>query len=208
MIESRWDCGQNASIETAQAKGIEMKKELSPKQRDELLAALKARFDANKARHPGLVWAKVQARLEVRPEKLWSLAEMERTGGEPDVVGQDKKSGEFIFMDCSAQSPKGRVSFCYDRAALEARKEHKPKNCVLDAAADMGVEVLTEEEYFALQKLGEFDTKSSSWLQTPPEIRELGGAIYGDRRYGRVFIGHNGAESYYSGRGFRGWLKI
>jgi hypothetical protein len=184
------------------------KKELSLKQRDELLAALKARFDTNQARHPGLVWAKVQARLEVRPEKLPSLAEMERTGGEPDVVGQDKKSGEFVFMDCSAQSPKGRVSFCYDRAALAARKEHKPKNCVLDAAAAMGVEVLTEEEYFELQKLGEFDTKSSSWLQTPPEIRKLGGAIYGDRRYNRVFIGHNGAESYYSGRGFRGRLIV
>ncbi len=181
-------------------------KDLSHKQRDELLAALKARFDANKARHPGLVWAKVQARLEARPDKLWSLAEMERTGGEPDVVGV--KSGEFVFMDCSAQSPKGRVSFCYDREALDARKEHKPKNCVMDAAAAMGVEVLTEEEYFALQKLGEFDTKSSSWLKTPAEIRELGGAIYGDRRYGRVFIGHNGAESYYSGRGFRGWLKV
>ena len=184
------------------------KKELSPKQRDELLAALKARFDANKARHPGLVWAKVQARLEARPDKLWSLAEMERTGGEPDVVGQDKKSGEFVFMDCSAQSPKGRVSFCYDRAALDARKEHKPKNCVLDAAADMGVEVSTEEEYFALQQLGEFDTKSSSWLRTPPEIRELGGAIYGDRRYNRVFIGHNGVESYYGGRGFRGSVRV
>jgi len=184
------------------------KKELLSKQRDELLAALKARFDANKARHPGLVWAKVQARLEARPDKLWSLAEMERTGGEPDVVGQDKKSGEFVFMDCAAQSPKGRVSFCYDRAALDSRKEHKPKNCVLDAAAAMCVTVLTEEEYFALQKLGEFDTKSSSWLQTPPEIRKLGGAIYGDRRYNRVFIGHNGAESYYSGRGFRGWLRV
>ena len=184
------------------------KKQLTTKQRDELLAALKARFDANKARHPGLVWAKVQARLEAKPDKLWSLAEMERTGGEPDVVGQDKKSGEFIFMDCSAQSPKGRVSFCYDRAALDSRKEHKPKNCVMDAAADMGVEVLTEEEYFALQKLGEFDTKSSSWLRTPAELRELGGAIYGDRRYGRVFVGHNGAESYYSGRGFRGSLKV
>ena len=182
-----------------------MKKELSPKQSNELLAALKARFDANKARHPGLVWAKVQARLEARPDKLWSLAEMERTGGEPDVVGV--KSGEFVFMDCSAQSPKGRVSFCYDRASLEARKEHKPKNSVMDMAAEMGVEVLSEEEYFALQKLGEFDTKSSSWLLTPAEIRELGGAIYGDRRYGRVFIGHNGAESYYSGRGFRGSLK-
>lgn len=185
---------------------MKTKTELSPEQRDELLAALKARFDANKTRHPGLVWAKVQARLEVRPEKLWSLAEMERTGGEPDVVGV--KSGEFVFMDCSAQSPKGRVSFCYDRAALDARKEHKPKNCVLDAAAEMGVAVLTEEEYLALQKLGEFDTKSSSWLRTPPAIRELGGAIYGDRRYNRVFVGHNGAESYYSGRGFRSSLRV
>ena len=190
------------------SKTTSIKKELSPKQRDELLAALKARFERNMARHPGLVWAKVQARLEVRPEKLWSLAEMERTGGEPDVVGQDKKLGEFVFMDCSAQSPKGRVSFCYDRAALDARKEHKPKNCVMDAAAAMGVEVLTEEEYFALQKLGEFDTKSSSWLRTPPDIRKLGGAIYGDRRYNRVFIGHNGAESYYGGRGFRGSVRV
>ncbi len=190
------------------SKSTTNKKELSPKQREELLSALKGRFDANKARHPGLVWAKVQARLEAKPAKLWSLAEMERTGGEPDVVGQDNKSGAFVFMDCSAQSPKGRVSFCYDRAALDERKEHKPKNCVLDAAADMGVEVLTEEEYFALQQLGEFDTKSSSWLRTPPAIRELGGAIYGDRRYNRVFIGHNGAESYYSGRGFRGAVKI
>ena len=184
------------------------KKELSPKQRAELLAALKVRFEKNLNRHKGLDWAKVQARLEANAEKLWSLSEMERTGGEPDVVGQDKKSGEFIFMDCSAQSPKGRVSFCYDRAALDLRKEHKPKNSVMDAAADMGVAVLTEEEYFALQKLGEFDTKSSSWLRTPAEIRELGGAIYGDRRYGRVFVGHNGAESYYSGRGFRGSLKV
>jgi len=185
-----------------------MKKELSSRQRDELLGTLQARFEKHLPRHPGLVWAKVQARLEANPDKLWSLVEMERTGGEPDVVGQDKKSGEFIFMDCSAQSPKGRVSFCYDREALDSRKEHKPKNCVLDAAAAMGVEVLTEEEYFALQKLGEFDTKSSSWVKTPVEIRELGGAIYGDRRYGRVFIGHNGAESYYSGRGFRGSLRI
>jgi len=184
------------------------KTELSPKQREELLSALKARFEKNLNRHKGLDWTMVQIRLEANAEKLWSLAEMERTGGEPDVVGQDKKSGEFVFMDCSAQSPKGRVSFCYDRAALDARKEHKPKNCVLDAAAEMGVAVLTEEEYFALQKLGEFDTKSSSWLQTPPEIRQLGGAIYGDRRYNRVFIGHNGAESYYGGRGFRGWLKV
>ena len=183
-----------------------MKKELSPKQRDELLAALKARFERNMGLHPGLVWAKVQARLEVRPDKLWSLTEMERTGGEPDVVGLN--SGEFVFMDCSAQSPKGRTSLCYDREALESRKEFKPKNCVMDAAADMGVEVLTEEEYIALQKMGEFDTKSSSWLKTPAELRELGGAIYGDRRYNRVFIGHNGAESYYSGRGFRASLKV
>jgi hypothetical protein len=169
------------------------KKELSLKQRDELLAALKARFDANKARHPGLVWAKVQARLEASAEKLRSLNEMERTGGEPDVVGV--KSGEFVFFDCSAQSPKGRTSLCYDRAALDSRKEFKPKNSVVDMAAAMGVELLTEEEYFALQKLGEFDTKSSSWIATPADIRKLGGAIYGDRRYGRVFIGHNGAES-------------
>ncbi len=184
------------------------KKELPSKQREELLAALKVRFEKNLNRHKGLDWAKVRARLEAKPDKLRSLAEMERTGGEPDVIGQDKKSGEFIFMDCSAQSPKGRVSFCYDRAALDSRKEHKPKNCVLDAAADMGVEVLTEEEYFALQKLGEFDTKSSSWLKTPADIRELGGAIYADRRYDRVFIGHNGAESYYAARGFRGSLKV
>ena len=180
--------------------------ELSPQQREELLEALKARFGKNMNRHKGFDWAKVQSRLEANPEKLWSLNEMERTGGEPDVVGV--KSGEFVFVDCSAQSPKGRVSFCYDRAALDARKEHKPKNCVMDAAAAMGVEVLTEEEYFALQKLGEFDTKSSSWVKTPAEIRELGGAIYGDLRYNRVFIGHNGAESYYSGRGFRGSLRV
>ena len=186
----------------------QMKKELSPKQRDELLAALKARFDANKARHLGLVWAKVQARLEVRLEKLWSLAEMERTGGEPDVVGQDKQSGEFIFMDCSAQSPAGRTSLCYDREALDSRKEHKPKNCVMDMAAAMGIELLTEEQYFELQKLGEFDTKTSSWVKTPADIRELGGALYCDRRYGRVFVGHNGAESYYGGRGFRGSLRV
>jgi hypothetical protein len=185
-----------------------MKKELSPKQRGELLAALQARFDANPARHPGVAWAKVQARLEARPDKLWSLAEMERTGGEPDVVGHDKKAGEFVFFDCSEQSPAERTSLCYDRAALNARKEHKPKSSVMDLAAEMGVEVLTEAQYFELQKLGEFDTKRSSWLLTPPEIRALGGALFGDRRFGRVFIYHNGAESYYSGRGFRGVLKV
>ena len=189
-------------------KGVEMKKELSPKQHDELLAALKARFDANKARHPGLVWAKVQARLEARPDKLWSLAEMERTGGEPDVVGQDKKSGEFVFMDCSAQTPSGRVSLCYDDEALAARKEHKPKGSAVSMAAAMGIELLTEEEYFALQQLGEFDAKRSSWLATPADFRKQGGALWGGRSYGRVFIGCNGAESYYAVRGFRGVLKV
>ena len=184
------------------------KKELSPKQREELLKALKARFEKNLSRHKGLEWGKVQARLEASAEKLWSLNEMERTGGEPDVVGQDKKSGEYVFYDCSAESPKGRTSLCYDRAALNSRKKFKPKDSVMDLAAAMGIELLTEEEYFVLQKLGEFDTKSSSWVKTPAEIRELGGAIYGDRRYGRVFIGHNGAESYYGGRGFRGWLRV
>jgi hypothetical protein len=188
-----------------------MKKELSPKQRDELLAALKARFDANKARHPGLVWAKVQARLESRgggTDKLWSLAEMERTGGEPDVVGQDKKSSEFIFMDCSEQTPKGRVSVCYDREGWESRKEHRPKTTAMDMATEMGVALLTEEEYCALQKLGEFDTKTSSWIATPADIRERGGALYGEARYGRIFIGHNGAQSYYAVRGFRGVLRV
>jgi Protein of unknown function (DUF4256) len=184
------------------------KKELSPKQREELFRALKARFEKNLNRHKSLEWAKVQAKLEANAEKLWSLNEMERTGGEPDAVGHDKKSGEYVFYDCSAESPKGRTSFCYDREALDSRKEHKPKNSVMDMAAAMGVELLTEEEYFALQKLGEFDTKSSSWLKTPEDIRELGGAIYGDRRYGRVFVGHNGAESYYAGRGFRGSLRV
>ena len=158
------------------------------------------------SRHQGLVWAKVQARLEAKPDKLWSLAEMERTGGEPDVVGF--KSGEYIFFDCSEQTPSGRVSLCYDRAALDSRKEHKPKSSVMDMAAEMGVEVLTEEQYFELQKLGEFDTKRSSWIATPPEIRKLGGALYCERRYGRVFVGHNGADSYYSGRGFRCWLRV
>ena len=192
----------------SEKKGVEMKRKLSPKQRDELLAALKARFEKNLGRHQGLVWAKVQARLEVRPEKLWSLAEMERTGGEPDVVGQDKKSDEYIFFDCSEQTPEGRVSLCYDREALDSRKENKPKSSIMDMAAAIGIEVLTEEQYFELQKLGEFDTKRSSWINTPADIRKLGGALYCDRRYGRVFVGHNGADSYYSGRGFRGWLRI
>jgi len=184
------------------------KRDLPPKQREALFAALKARFEKNLSRHKGLDWAKVQARLEANPEKLWSLNEMERTGGEPDVVGQDKKSGEYIFFDCSEQTPEGRVSLCYDREALDSRKEHKPKSSVIDMAAAMGIEVLTEKQYFELQKLGEFDTKRSSWIKTPADIRKLGGALYCDRRYGRVFVGHNGADSYYSGRGFRGWLKV
>ena len=185
-----------------------MKKVLSPKQREELLTALKARFEKNLNRHKGLDWAKVQAKLEAKADKLWSLHEMERTGGEPDVVGHDKKSGGVIFFDCSEQSPKGRVSFCYDREALDSRKEHKPKNSVMDMAAALGIELLTEEQYFALQKLGEFDTKSSSWIATPADIRKLGGALFCDCRYGRVFVFHNGAESYYAGRGFRGSLRV
>jgi hypothetical protein len=184
------------------------KKELSPKQREELLVALKARFEKNLNRHKGLEWSKVQARLEARPDRLWSLQEMERTGGEPDVVGQDKKSGEYIYWDCSAETPKGRVSVCYDREGWESRKEHRPKNTAMDIAAAMGVELLTEEQYLELQKLGEFDTKTSSWVKTPAEMRELGGALYCDRRYGRVFVGHNGAQSYYAARGFRGSLRV
>ena len=184
------------------------KKELSPKQREELLNALKDRFEKNLSRHKVLDWAKVQARLVANAEKLWSLNEMERTGGEPDVVGHDKKTGEYVFYDCSAESPKGRTSFCYDREALDSRKEHKPKSNVMDMAAAMGVEILTEEQYRELQKLGEFDTKSSSWVKTPADIRKLGGALFCDRRYGHVFVFHNGAESYYSGRGFRGSLRV
>ena len=188
-----------------------MKKELSPKQREELLDALKDRFEKNMNRHKGLDWAKVQSRLcgmEANAEKLWSLNEMERTGGEPDVVGQDKKTGESVFFDCSEQTPEGRISLCYDREALDGRKEHKPKSSVMDMAAAMDIELLTEEQYLELQKFGEFDTKSSSWIATPANIRKLGGAIYGDRRYGRVFVGHNGAQSYYGGRGFRGSLRV
>ena len=184
------------------------KKELSPKQREELISALKARFKKNMNRHKGLEWSKVQTKLEANTEKLWSLSEMESSGGEPDVVGHDKKSGEYIFFDCSAETPKGRVSVCYDREGLESRKEHRPKNTAMDMAAAMGVELLTEDQYLDLQKLGDFDTKTSSWIATPVDIRKLGGALYCDRRYGRVFVGHNGAESYYSGRGFRGSLRV
>jgi Protein of unknown function (DUF4256) len=184
------------------------KKKLSPEQREELLRALKARFEKNMNRHKGLEWAKVQAKLEANPEKLWSLNEMEQTGGEPDVVGHDKKTGEYIFYDCSAESPKGRRSVCYDHEALESRKEHKPENSATEMAADMGIELLTEEQYQELQKLGNFDTKTSSWIKTPSDIRKLGGAICADFRYGRVFVGHNGAESYYAARGFRGLLRV
>lgn len=183
-------------------------KSLSPKQRDELLSALKARFEKNSNRHKGLEWAKVQARLDANPEKLWSLNEMERTCGEPDVVGYDKKSGECVFFDCSAQTPADRTSLCYDDEALKSRKEHKPKGSSIGLAAAMGIEILTEEEYLALQQLGEFDTKRSSWLKTPVEMRKLGGALYGESRYNRIFIGCNGAESYYGGRGFRGSLRV
>jgi hypothetical protein len=185
-----------------------MKKVLSPKQREELLNTLKARFEKNMNRHKGLGWATIQARLEANAEKLWSLNEMEGTGGEPDVVGHDKKTGEYIFYDCSAESPKGRRSICYDRKALDSRKEHKPENSAIDMATAMGIGLLTEEEYRALQELGNFDAKTSSWIITPPDIRKLGGALFADYRYGTVFIYHNGAESYYAARAFRGSLRV
>lgn len=184
------------------------KEELFPEQRIELLGELRERFEKNMNRHKSLKWADVQARLEANTKKLWSLYEMERTGGEPDVVGFDKATGEYIFYDCSAESPKGRRSICFDRAALESRKEHKPENNAIGMAADMGIEILTEEQYRELQKLDEFDLKTSSWIQTPADIRKLGGALFCDRRFGHVFTYHNGAESYYGARGFRGSLKL
>jgi hypothetical protein len=184
------------------------KNELSPKQREDLLGAFQARFEKNMNRHQGLAWAEVRAKMEANTEKLWSLNEMERTGGEPDVVGHDKKTGEFIFYDCSAESPKGRRSLCYDGEALDSRKENKPKDSAIDMAAAMGIELLTEEQYRELQKLGEFDAKTSSWVNTPSEIRELGGALFCDRRFNTVFLYHNGAESYYAARGFRGSLRV
>ena len=184
------------------------KEKLSPEQRKQLLSALKARFERNMNRHKGVEWAKVQAKLEANIENLWSLNEMERTGGEPDVVGHDEKTGEYIFYDCSAESPKGRRSLCYDREALDARKEAKPKDSAIDVATAMGIEILTEEQYRGLQKLGDFDTKTSSWVKTPSDIRKLGGAVFCDRRYDTVFLYHNGAESYYAARGFRGSLRV
>lgn len=184
------------------------KKELSPNEQKELLKILKVRFEKNMNRHKGLEWSKVQEKLEANNEKMWSLEEMEKTGGEPDVVGFDKKTGEYIFYDCSAESPAGRRSICYDREGWESRKEHRPENTAVDMAQEMGIELLTEEEYRALQKLGKFDTKTSSWLRTPEAIRKLGGAIFGDYRYGTVFVYHNGAQSYYAGRAFRGSVRI
>ncbi|MCP3138068.1 DUF4256 domain-containing protein [Pyxidicoccus xibeiensis] len=184
------------------------KKKLSAAQRDELLGVLKARFEKNMSRHKGLEWAKVQARLEANPEKLWSLNEMERTGGEPDVVGHDKKTGEYSFYDCSEESPKGRRSVCFDREGLESRKENRPENSAMDMAAAMGIELLSEEQYRELQKLGEFDAKTSSWVKTPADIRKLGGALFCDFRYGNVFVYHNGAQSYYGARAFRGSLRV
>ena len=184
------------------------KKKVSSAQREELLGALKARFENNMNRHKGLEWAKVQAKLAANPDKLWSLHQMERTGGEPDVVGHDKKAGEYIFCDCSAESPSGRRSVCYDREGLESRKEHKPADNAIDMAAAMGIELLTEDEYRELQKLGCFDTKTSSWIETPSSIRKLGGALFCDRRYDSIFVYHNGAQSYYSARGFRGSLRV
>ena len=189
-------------------KDVEAKRKLSPEQREELLGTLKARFERNMNRHKGLKWAEVETKLEGNPGKLWSLHEMEKTGGEPDVVGHDKTTGEYVFFDCSPESPKGRASVCYDREALDSRKEHKPKDSAVDMAATLGVEILTEEQYHELQKLGEFDTKTTTWVKTPSDIRKLGGAIFGDRRFGRVFIYHNGAQSYYSARGFRASLRV
>ncbi|WP_053365127.1 DUF4256 domain-containing protein [Bacillus sp. FJAT-27245] len=183
-------------------------RELSSEQREEQLGTLKARFEKNMNRHEGLEWGKVQAKLDANPEKLWSLNEMEDTGGEPDVVGYDAESGEYIFYDCSTESPKGRRSVCYDREALESRKQHKPQTSAMDMAAGIGIEILTEEQYRDLQKLGSFDTKTSSWVKTPDTIRKLGGAIFCDRRYDTVFVYHNGAESYYAARGFRGALRV
>lgn len=184
------------------------KNKLTPENQEEIISILKTRFEKNKTRHEGIEWNKVLEKLEANPEKLWSLLEMEKTDGEPDVVGYDKNTNEYIFYDCVAESPKGRRSLCYDRKALDSRKEHKPKNSAIDMAEEMGIEILTEEQYRALQELGSFDNKTSSWIATTPEVRKLGGALFSDFRYGRTFVYHNGAESYYAARGFRGCLKV
>jgi len=189
-------------------KSVKTKKELSPAEREELFRVLKARFEKNMNRHESLEWVKVKAKLEANAEKLWSLNQMEATGGEPDVVGYDPETGEYVLFDCAVETPKDRRNLCYDREALEARKKFKPQNSAVDIATAMGIELLTEEQYRELQKLGEFDTKTSSWVKTPADIRKLGGALFCDRRFGRVFVYHNGAQSYYSGRAFRGWLRI
>lgn len=183
-------------------------KKLSATQRQDLFRTLKTRFETHQKRHQGIAWEEIQARLEIQHGKLWSLHEMELTGGEPDVVGLDRQTGEYLFFDCSTETPKGRVSICYDRSGLESRKEHKPKTTAKDLAAEIGIELLTEAQYLDLQSLGDFDTKTSSWVETPSEIRERGGALYCERRYGRIFVGHNGAQSYYAARGFRGWLTV
>ena len=193
---------------TSPGSGNSNNKKLSPEQREQLLGVLKARFEKNRNRHEGLAWDRIQTKLEASPEKLWSLSEMERTGGEPDVVGREETTGKCIFCDCSAESPRGRRSLCYDREALESRKQHKPENSALDMAAAMGIEILTEDEYRELQRLGAFDTKTSSWIRTPSQIRKLGGALFCDRRYDTVFVYHNGAESYYAARAFRGSLRV
>lgn len=193
---------------TSPESGNSNNEKLSPEQREQLLGVLKARFEKNRNRHEGLAWDRVQTKLEASPEKLWSLSEMERTGGEPDVVGREETTGKCIFYDCSAESPRGRRSLCYDREALESRKQHKPENSALDMAAAMGIEILTEDEYRELQRLGAFDTKTSSWIRTPSQIRKLGGALFCDRRYDTVFVYHNGAESYYAARAFRGSLRV
>jgi hypothetical protein len=195
-------------VQPARKRGVEMRKELSPEQREQLLGTLKTRFEKHVNRHEAVAWAKVQARVEANPEKLRALNEMERTGGEPDVVGRATQSGEYVFYDCSAESPKGRRSVCYDREALDARKEHKPKDSALDMAAALGIEILSEDQYRELQTLGEFDAKTSSWVKTPSDIRALGGALFCDRRYNHVFTYHNGADSYYAARAFRGSLRV
>jgi hypothetical protein len=207
FLQKRWEWVTQPNRDVAW-KGKTLKKLLAAKQREELLRTLQARFQANMTRHKGMGWDEVEDRLEANTEKLWSLNEMEKTGGEPDVVGHDKKTGQYIFYDCAAESPKGRRSFCYDREALDSRKEHKPKNNAVDAATAMGIELLTEEQYRELQKMSEFDTKTSSWVKTPSNIRKLGGALFCDRRFDTVFTYHNGAESYYAGRAFRGMLKV